>query len=407
MHQSAFDHMAQCVKEYVPTTGRLRIVDVGSRQVKNQARTHRELFDSYDCEYIGVDIVKGPNVDVVMTKPYRLPLRSNSADVVLSGQAFEHIPFFWVSMTEIARVMKPNGHAFITAPSRGHVHGAQDCWRFYPDGMRALAAWSGLELLEAFTDFPPTKSVDTRRHDYSADRSRHVLGRHRRRLPQTGGLPARADGGRCGRSRRGGPIVWAGSTIHGRDRHCRPSAASIRTTLSGRMHPARRPVTIGSVGCPNPRPPCSSTSTSRATRPPRSCTSGTTGTSSGTPWCLAEDRSLHIDAGLTVSFDTYFNSFYASVLGRVHQRLHGHVARAARRPRRGHRRPTVARRLGRRRSVASRSTVPRRRPSRSRCPTRWCRPGSTGRAVVRRPRRTRTARSTAGSGSRPIRPSDG
>ena len=167
MHQSAFEHMAQCVDQYVPRTGRLRVVEVGSRRVNIQAHTHRELFASYDCEYIGVDIADGPNVDRVMTRPYRIPLRSNAADVVLSGQAFEHIPFMWVSMSEIARVLKPNGHGLITVPSRGHRHGIQDCWRFYPDGMRALAAWSGLELLEATTDFPP-RAGGTRRHDYAA-----------------------------------------------------------------------------------------------------------------------------------------------------------------------------------------------------------------------------------------------
>jgi ubiquinone/menaquinone biosynthesis C-methylase UbiE len=45
-----------------------------------------------------------------MAKPYRLPLRSNSVDVVVSGQAFEHIPFVWVSITEIARVLRRGGH---------------------------------------------------------------------------------------------------------------------------------------------------------------------------------------------------------------------------------------------------------------------------------------------------------
>lgn len=60
-------------------------------------------------------------------------------------------------------MLKPGGHAFITAPSRGHVHDAQDCWRYYPDGFRALAAHSRLELREAYTDFPPTKGIW---HDY-------------------------------------------------------------------------------------------------------------------------------------------------------------------------------------------------------------------------------------------------
>ena len=167
MHQSAFDHMAHCVKAYARTDEPIRVVDLGSRNVRGQSRTHRELFDHDKCEYIGVDIIDGANVDVVMRQPYRLPLRSNSIDVVLSGQAFEHIPFFWVTMSEVARILRPNGHAFIIAPSRGHPHGAQDCWRFYPDGMRALAAWSGLELREASTDFPPREG-STRRHNYAA-----------------------------------------------------------------------------------------------------------------------------------------------------------------------------------------------------------------------------------------------
>jgi SAM-dependent methyltransferase len=167
MHPSAFEHMAQCIKEYVPTTGRLRVVDVGSRNLRSRKPTHRELFESYDAEYIGVDIVMGPNVDLKMTRPYRLPFRANSTDVVVSSQVFEHIPFMWVSMIEIARVLKPNGYAFIIAPSRGHRHGSPDCWRFYPDGMRALAVWSGLELCEASTDFPPHVG-STVRFNYSA-----------------------------------------------------------------------------------------------------------------------------------------------------------------------------------------------------------------------------------------------
>jgi SAM-dependent methyltransferase len=164
--------MARCVEKYVPATGPLKVVDVGSRIPKRardpeNRRTHRELFDRDGCEYVGVDLARGRNVDKVMRKPYRLPLRANSVDVVVSGQTFEHVPFVWVSMIEIARVLRPGGHAFVTAPSRGHVHGGQDCWRFYPDGMRALAAWSGLELRETSTDFPPPVGR-TKELDYSA-----------------------------------------------------------------------------------------------------------------------------------------------------------------------------------------------------------------------------------------------
>ena len=112
-----------------------------------------------------------------MKKPYRIPMKSRSVDIVLSGQVFEHVPLFWASLLEIARVMRPGGYFFMTVPSRGHVHAKYDCWRIYPDGLRAMAAWSQLALREAFTDFPPpirdAAGAPRRRHDFAAIDSRH------------------------------------------------------------------------------------------------------------------------------------------------------------------------------------------------------------------------------------------
>ena len=98
----------------------------------------------------------GRNVDLVMEQPYSVPIPTGSTDVVISGQVFEHIPFMWASFMELARILRPGGLIFITVPSRGHRHDVYDCWRIYPDGMRALAAVAKLDLLEARTDFPPT-----------------------------------------------------------------------------------------------------------------------------------------------------------------------------------------------------------------------------------------------------------
>jgi hypothetical protein len=51
------------------------------------------------------------------------------------------------------------------------VHDAQDCWRYYPDGMRALAAYTRLELREVYTDFPPMKGI---RHAYGSIDAKHA-----------------------------------------------------------------------------------------------------------------------------------------------------------------------------------------------------------------------------------------
>lgn len=157
----------------MPKDRHYRVVDFGSYSSRERsAMTHRALLADHDCEIVGVDIRAGRNVDVVMTEPYRLPMKSNSVDVVMSGQVFEHIPFFWASMLEIARVLKPHGVMMMTVPSRGHVHTSVDCWRYYPDGLRAMAAFSGLVLREARTDWPP------RERDIDPDVPRRQQGRH-------------------------------------------------------------------------------------------------------------------------------------------------------------------------------------------------------------------------------------
>ena len=53
----------------------------------------------------------------------------------------------------------------MSVPSRGHVHTKVDCWRYYPDGVRAMAAFAGLEVLRATTDFPPQNGSPRHRYD--------------------------------------------------------------------------------------------------------------------------------------------------------------------------------------------------------------------------------------------------
>jgi SAM-dependent methyltransferase len=88
-----------------------------------------------------MDLAPGPNVDVILHHPYRWrEVASESVDVLISGQVLEHVEFFWITMLEISRVLKPGGLACIIVPSRGPEHRYPfDCWRFYPDGMRTLA----------------------------------------------------------------------------------------------------------------------------------------------------------------------------------------------------------------------------------------------------------------------------
>jgi SAM-dependent methyltransferase len=135
-----------------PTSPPLRVLDIGSQDING---SYRELFEGSRWHYVGADSAPGKNVDIVLTSPYRWNEFADSEfDVVICGQAFEHIEFFWITMLEIGRVLKPGGLCCIIAPGSGFEHRRPvDCWRFYSDGMQALARWARLDVLQATTQW--------------------------------------------------------------------------------------------------------------------------------------------------------------------------------------------------------------------------------------------------------------
>lgn len=164
VHPTALTGMRDAIEKFMPTDRHYRVVDFGS-YLAREGPGHRDVLADRDCAILGVDLMAGRNVDIVMDLPYRIPLPSNTADVVLSGQVFEHIPFIFTSALEIRRILKPGGLFMMTVPSRGHRHNVYDCWRFYPDSMRAIAAFTSMELEHAVTDLP--KRNENGRYDYS------------------------------------------------------------------------------------------------------------------------------------------------------------------------------------------------------------------------------------------------
>lgn len=151
MHVSSFQHMQDLVTRHLDSQQALQILDIGSYDVNG---SYKPLFPHANWRYTGVDLSAGPNVDVVLSSPYRFPFPDGHADLIVSGQAFEHIEFFWLTWIEIERVLKPGGYVFLIAPSRGPEHGYPvDCWRYYPDGFRALAKYAKLDLIESGTDW--------------------------------------------------------------------------------------------------------------------------------------------------------------------------------------------------------------------------------------------------------------
>ncbi len=159
MHQSSYRQMQRFVAEYMPPfRGKQQhIVDIGSMNVNG---TYRTLFDDPLWSYTGLDLDAGNGVDIVLSNPYHWKeVKTASADVVVSGQALEHVDYFWVTLLEMERILKPGGLLCLLVPSGGYEHRFPvDCWRFYPDGLQTMADFMRLHVIEKYAlwedDYP-------------------------------------------------------------------------------------------------------------------------------------------------------------------------------------------------------------------------------------------------------------
>lgn len=123
------------------------VLDYGAKIIGSDVSYRSLLKDVKNISYVGMDIESGNGVDIIMNDVYKAPFEDNSIDVILSGQMFEHCEFFWLTINDMARILKKDGYILLIAPSSGSVHRFPvDCWRFYPDAYKALEKWSNPKL---------------------------------------------------------------------------------------------------------------------------------------------------------------------------------------------------------------------------------------------------------------------
>jgi len=156
MHPTAYENACLFYETYLrpsfPTSVPYKVVEFGSCDVNGNLRG---IFQH--CEYIGIDMCSGKNVDIVCYSE-STPFETASIDVIISSSNFEHDDCFWMTFLEMCRILKDGGLIYINAPSAGNYHGFPvDCWRFMADTGRALIKWAQryqytIELVETYID---------------------------------------------------------------------------------------------------------------------------------------------------------------------------------------------------------------------------------------------------------------
>lgn len=146
--------LRQAIEVIISAIGRpSRVLEVGSRQAVNQNELadFRNLFR--ESKYVGLDMQKGPGVDVVANAE-KLPFPDKSFDLVLCLETLEHAQRPWLITTEIERVLKPDGLAVVSSLQNQalHLH-PSDYFRYTPFGLKSLFPKLGSKL--AFAISPP------------------------------------------------------------------------------------------------------------------------------------------------------------------------------------------------------------------------------------------------------------
>lgn len=128
------------------------VLDVGARSSKRQ-RTYRRLFSGYS--YFGMDVIPGRNVDIVGFENV-----AGVFDVVISGQAMEHVRRPWEWLTRLRTYFST--FICIIAPNtwKEHRHPI-DTYRYFPDGMRDLFDYAGIVAVEIRRSGQDTLGVGT------------------------------------------------------------------------------------------------------------------------------------------------------------------------------------------------------------------------------------------------------
>jgi SAM-dependent methyltransferase len=147
MHKESFDLMKYFTEKYLDKNQDLEILDVGSYDVNGN---FKKLFENPNWNYVGLDMVEGPNVDIISKDEYDFGIEKEF-DVVISGNCLEHVEAPWKWIKQIEKVTKKNGIVCIITPfSIGEHRFPVDCWRILPDGYKyLLEKESDFELIES------------------------------------------------------------------------------------------------------------------------------------------------------------------------------------------------------------------------------------------------------------------
>ena len=117
-HPAQHDYIRYVKNKFPEQFVNKQVLEVGSLNING---TVRDLFSN--CYYIGIDVAEGKDVDVVCEgQNFKAP--TESFDVTISCECFEHNPHWVATFANMYRMVRPGGLIIMTCATTGRAeHG--------------------------------------------------------------------------------------------------------------------------------------------------------------------------------------------------------------------------------------------------------------------------------------------
>jgi SAM-dependent methyltransferase len=125
----------------------MRVLEIGPDKFPS---TFQAIMKDKSLTWDTLDLYESEKLTYCSKSQYSFPIADNAYDIILSAQVLEHVRKIWLWTKELSRICKVGGVVITINPVSWPYHEAPvDCWRVYPEGMRALYEDASLEVIES------------------------------------------------------------------------------------------------------------------------------------------------------------------------------------------------------------------------------------------------------------------
>jgi len=138
MHSSVMDFVKRVIA--VEDVANKAVLEVGSFDVNGSVRPYLQSLQP--TTYVGVDMRKGPGVDMIVDcERLSIEMGLDAWDVVVSTEMLEHAQNWRTCMRQMAAAVRPGGLLLVTTRSPGFPRHSypNDYWRFTWGDMGRIA----------------------------------------------------------------------------------------------------------------------------------------------------------------------------------------------------------------------------------------------------------------------------